>query len=130
MLMRETFVNEDKEQAYGSSDWYQPYTFDLGRLFRDCRQEYGRCTGYVYVDYREPGDPPGAYPRTRKVGWVFQKRVEYETNWGPPQYYLRTVWVDLSGRPGFDLDEIRDKQKKRRARRSNRIARKRKAGLL
>jgi hypothetical protein len=117
MLMQATFVNETKGWIFGESGWYEPYTTDLGRLFRDLRAEYGRCTGHVYIDTARGTDPPGVYSATRTVGWVFEKLCHYEDTGDP---YLRVVWVSLNGRPGFDLDAVQRKQRARRAKRRTR----------
>lgn len=89
LKIQEIFVNLDKGYRFGESDWYEPYTDDLGQLYRSLRCEYGRCIGKVYVDLREGGAQP--------VGWVFRKRMEYEDahRISDPEKrtYLRETWV-------------------------------------
>jgi hypothetical protein len=88
VFVRETFIDETKGHQFGESDWYEPYTDDIGRLFRDMQKEYGRCTGHVYV---------GDGPDVKKVGWVFEKRMEYDDYRGRgDRFYVRTVWVRLA----------------------------------
>ena len=82
MLISETFVNLDKGYQFGDSGKYEPFTDDLGQLYRSLRREYGRCTGRVYIDTKEHG--------TKAVGWVFVKRMKYEDC---NDTYLREVWV-------------------------------------
>lgn len=76
---------------------------DFGAIYRQARQEYGRCTGSVYVDNL---DNPA---RPIRVGWHFVKRDEYD---GPPtrtcqaphcdnpkhftSSYLRGAWVTVT----------------------------------
>jgi hypothetical protein len=75
----------------GSSDWYEPYTSDRGRLFRDAQKEHGRCTSKVYVD-----GPDG---RAVPIGWVFEKRQQYEDTgcYGrPAEYFTLETWVELA----------------------------------
>lgn len=91
LLMREEYVDEDRGARYGGSDLYEPYTDDVGRLFRSLRREYGRCQSSVYID-----DADGK--STRRIGWVFVKRVQYEdtgTYGRPAEFYNRSVWVTL-----------------------------------
>jgi hypothetical protein len=90
--MRETFVNETKGHQFGESDWYEPFTDDVGRLFRSLQKEYGRCVSRVYVDPAGGGKP-------KAIGWVFEKRMEYEDyrpSRGGDRYYTRAVWVTLA----------------------------------
>lgn len=61
------------------------FTTDIGELFRYGQEEYGRCISSVYVDPTGGGPP-------RRVGWVFQKRREYQDD---TETYLHEVWVEL-----------------------------------
>jgi hypothetical protein len=98
--MREDFTNETK--GYHISDgtpWYEPYTDNRKRLFRDCQREYGRCVSSVDVD-----TPEGP----RKVGWYFERKEQYEDTgrYGrPPEYYIRGVWVHLWDAPELPSTE-------------------------
>ncbi len=89
MLIQETYVNETKGQQFSQSEPYEPFTDDLGKLYRNLQREYGRCTSKVYHDVKN--GPPIA------VGWVFSKRMEYEDArpGDKDRTYLRTVWVSL-----------------------------------
>jgi hypothetical protein len=82
MLISETFVNLDREVRYSEVPPYEPFTDDLGELYRSLRAEYGRCTGHVYIDRAD------AQPLA--VGWVFVKRVPYDDC---NKTYLREVWI-------------------------------------
>lgn len=91
MLIREVFVNETKGYQFGESDWYEPFTDDVGRLFLDLQREYGRCRSKVYRDL-----PTGG---AQAIGWVFEKRMEYDDYRGHGErYYVRSVWVTVADR--------------------------------
>ena len=83
MLLQETYVDGDRNAVIGESEPYEPFTEDVGELFRHGLREYGRCTGHVYID---------APDKPRKVGWVFERREKYEDC---DKMYLRVVWVTL-----------------------------------
>jgi hypothetical protein len=85
VVMSESYINETRGYIIHDSGWYEPYTDDIGRLYKSCQQEYGRCISHVYFDTTN-----GIVP----VGWVFQKRVDY-TDKGS---YLQSVWVSVGYR--------------------------------
>jgi hypothetical protein len=92
LMISETFINADKGYRFGESEPYEPYTDDVGSLFRAMRREYGRCVSSVYVDA-----PDG---KVKRVGWVFRKRMEYEDYRGRGErFYTREVWVTLHDAP-------------------------------
>lgn len=62
----------------------------VGDIFRRCREEYGRCTGKVYVDSKKQG--------TIAVGWVFVKRQKYDDC---DETFLKETWISL-----LDKDEL------------------------
>jgi hypothetical protein len=86
VLIQESFVNATEGYRFGDSEPQEPYTDDVGELYRTLRAEYGRCIGKVYVD---TDDGPKA------VGWVFQSRDRYEDS---NETYLREVWITLYDR--------------------------------
>lgn len=93
--IQETFVNETAGYRFGETEPYEPFTDDLGKLFRNLQAEYGRCTGKVYTDSKDG---------VKAIGWVFEKRMKYEdarTN-KPEDYYLCSVWVTLHTPTGRD----------------------------
>jgi hypothetical protein len=53
----------------GESGLFEPYTFDLKRLFKDMMKEYGRCVSSVYIGDDKP----------KRIGWVFEKRADKTT---------------------------------------------------
>lgn len=55
----------------------------MGELYRTGRDEYGRCTGKIYVDTDDG---------VRHVGYVFIQRNHYEDTGEP---YTRETWVAL-----------------------------------
>ena len=77
-------VGEGSLQAYGlgESGWYEPFTEDLGKLFKSLMKEFGRCVSKIYQDAPDGVDDP--------VGWVFQKRAKYDDC---NQTYLQETWV-------------------------------------
>jgi hypothetical protein len=83
MLIQETFINKTEGHGIGDSDKYEPFTDNIGQLFRSLQREYGRCVGKVYQD-----TPDG----TKQTGWVFEGMDKY-TDTGDK--YLREVWVTL-----------------------------------
>lgn len=87
LQMRETFVNETKGYQFGETDWYEPYTDNRGALFLSLQREYGRCVSTMYRD-RQDGT-------VVRVGWVFQKRMEYEGARTRDDTYIREAWVEL-----------------------------------
>ena len=122
--VRETYVNSSEGHMIGDSGWYEPYTEDRGKLFRDFQHEYGGCTGHMYVDVKVPRFGPDfrgitafgkvVYPqydyRVDTVGWVFSRREHYEDarpaeyRNGKPvyreqDYYTREVWVHVRNEP-------------------------------
>jgi len=67
----------------GDSDYYEPYTDNIGKLFLNFQREYGRCVSKVYIDTLG-----GAKP----IGWVFQKLRKYtDCN----EHYLAETWITL-----------------------------------
>jgi hypothetical protein len=101
MLVSESFVDATQGVRFGVSEPYEPYTDDIGRLFRDMQKEYGRCVGAVYVDAAgtKIGDNATPPEKPKRIGWVFQKRLEYEDareSWSADRrFYIREVWVTL-----------------------------------
>lgn len=87
MLIRETFVNKTKNHTFSKTDWYEPFTSDRGKLFRELQREYGRCGSKMYVD--TPAGP-------KQTGWVFENKMEYTDYRGRgDRYYVREVWVHV-----------------------------------
>lgn len=84
---QEDFVNLDMQCRSGESDPYETCFTDRASLFRACRQNYGRCTGKVYVD-----TPTGP----RAIGWVFVKREKYSDS---DETFLQEAWVTVHGGP-------------------------------
>ena len=98
LWVRETFVNDDDNVIFGESPAYETsfHKDEIGKLFRSCVREYGRCVSKIYIDRKSEEAIP--------IGWVFQKRMEYEDSrpyyddYGrlkPPETYKRAVWVTV-----------------------------------
>lgn len=93
LFISEVYEDGDKGGIYGESGVYETGFDSPGDLFRSCRREWGRCAGSVYIDLTDG--------TTRRIGWVFEKRVNYEDSgrYGrPPKTYLRRVWVTVHER--------------------------------
>jgi hypothetical protein len=58
---------------------------DKGKLFKHLLKEYGRCTGKVYIN--------GPHGAATPIGWVFQKRVQYDDC---KETYLQEVWASFA----------------------------------
>ena len=73
--------------GYGSSDVYETFTNNIGKLFTSLQKDHGRCKGKVYIDTSEV---------SRQVGWVFEKKKKYtDCN----ESFIRQVWVTLHEQP-------------------------------
>lgn len=88
MLIQVVLVNATKGYRYGSDEPCEAFTDDVGRLFKACQQEYGRCTGKVYVDC-----PSG---KAKAIGWAFEKVCRYEDTHEP---YIQEAWITLHDLP-------------------------------
>jgi hypothetical protein len=84
MMMRETCIDTETGTQIHESDVYEPFTQEIGKLYRSCVRSWGRCVGKVYID-RLDG-------KINSCGWVFIKRVKYENSKGT---YLQETWVTL-----------------------------------
>lgn len=82
LVIRETSVNTTENCIFSESDWYEPYTNNLGKLFKTMLKEYGRCVSKVYVNTPDGG--------ADQIGWVFEKRAKYEDT---KETYLQETWV-------------------------------------
>jgi hypothetical protein len=82
LQINETWINATENYCYGESGYYEPFTDNLGELFKSLRKEYGSCTSMVYQDTPDGTADP--------IGWVFEKRVKYE---GANETYLQQTWV-------------------------------------
>jgi len=97
IFIREEYVDvSDEEKSYivRESDVYETgYTVDeIGKLYRACQKEHGRCVSKVYVD-----DISG---RTKAIGWVFRSRKECDHCYKSTDTYLQETWITLySGMP-------------------------------
>ena len=83
MLIRETWVNKTKGHQCGDSGLYEPFTDDIGKLFRCLQKEFGKCVSAMYIDKGNSA---------QKIGWVFEKKMKYEDC---KEYYIQETWVEL-----------------------------------
>jgi hypothetical protein len=80
------FKNDDEYRyGCGNTEPYEPYTFNIKRLFKSMMKEYGRCVSKVYIGETKP----------KAIGWVFQKNAEPDRNGNKRK--LET-WVTLHER--------------------------------
>ncbi len=84
MKIDEKYVNATKGHHIGESGLYEPFTDDIGDLFKALVREHGRCVSKVYVDRDGKAIP---------VGWVFHKRRAYDDS--PRETFLCETWVTL-----------------------------------
>jgi hypothetical protein len=89
LMVKESYVNRTNNYRFGDSEWYEANADDRKELFSDLQQEFGRCTGKIYVDLISGG--------ARAIGWVFEKKMKYEDarSSKPEDFYLREVWVEV-----------------------------------
>lgn len=90
MTIKETWIDADAGLITGDSGWYEPYTDKLGDLYRSLQKTYGRCISRMYKDVAVAFQNPVPV----KVGWVFQKRVQYTDC---ADTYLQETWVEYAG---------------------------------
>lgn len=88
LFIQESWVNATDGHRTGQSEVYETRFDDTGELFRSLQQEYGRCTGKVYID-----DLKG---NSRQTGWVFQKRQKYDDC---NDTFLLETWVTVHEEP-------------------------------
>jgi hypothetical protein len=107
LWVQEQFVNATENTRYGESPVYETYFDSIGRLFRSCQKEWGACVSKVYITVKDESEPSG-WDEAMPIGWVFQKRVEYEErsprydDYGrikPRETYIREVWVIVHEAP-------------------------------
>jgi hypothetical protein len=93
LQVRETYVNKDEKYQFGDTDWFEPHTDNIKRLFQLYQKEYGQCVSSMFIDGQD-GKPI-------KIGWVFEKKEQYEGTgkYGrPAEFYIRETWVELRDR--------------------------------
>ena len=91
-------TNED--EGYRFSEFCEPLAdtrmgedATMGEIYREARDEYGRCTSKIYVDVRiKTNDEGGERWETKHVGWFFVSRQRFEDTGEP---YLRGAWVTV-----------------------------------
>jgi len=89
MMIEETWINKTENYTVGESGPIDPYTENIGDLYKSLVSEYGRCTGRIYIDLPGKVNPC-------PIGWVFLKRTEY-TDTG--ETYLQETWVHVLEKP-------------------------------
>ena len=80
MLISETYVNATEGYQLGDSGEYEPFTQNIGELFRSCQKQFGKCISKLFIG------------EGRQMGWVFQKLTQYEDC---KEKYLQETWVSL-----------------------------------
>ena len=84
MLIMEATINKTEGHMIGEGEPYEPFTQELGKLYRALVKENGRCLGKVRLDFKDGS--------THEIGWVFLKRAKYEDTGEP---FLLETWVTL-----------------------------------
>lgn len=80
----------------GRAGVYESASNDRGELYRLLVGDHGRCTGKIYVDGDDDGQP-------RAVGWVFAARRPFEGD--PYRSSLIETWVTVHrGPPRVTVD--------------------------
>lgn len=96
LQISETWIDRTRDIGMGESGWYEPWTSDRGRLYRELVKEHGRCTGKVYVDRKvaATSDPTTSAHvlDPMQVGWCFVKRARYDDT---RETYLCETWVTV-----------------------------------
>ena len=84
--IREDYVikryNGDSYRS-GDCDWYEPFTNNIGKLFRSLCKEFGRCISKMYRDYNG---------QHLMCGWVFEKRHQYSDT---KEWYKVETWIEV-----------------------------------
>lgn len=90
IFIQEQAVNVTENYRFGDPDVYETMfeNDEVGKLFRFCQTEFGRCTSSIYVD--------GQNEKTQRIGWVFVKRCEYDDT---PETFIQETWVSLHTTP-------------------------------
>ena len=93
LWIKESYVDATKGGRYSDVDWYETKFADneLRPMFKNLVKEFGRVRS-MWRDKAGGG--------REQVGWVFEKRVEYDDNRAntpiKQRTYLREVWVEVS----------------------------------
>jgi hypothetical protein len=83
----------DEDQGHRFAEWDEDVpdwlmndddTPNMGAIYRASQQDYGRCTGSVYIDRKE--GPP------KRIGWFFVSRDRTGDTHEP---YLRGAWITV-----------------------------------
>ncbi len=84
LWVKETYIDRTQDCRFGDADWFETFTDNLSALYKSLQKEYGKAQN-IYCDT--------AKGETKKVGWIFTKRVKYEDS---KNTYLREVWVEVA----------------------------------
>ncbi len=90
LWIQESFINVTRHCRLGDGEPEETGSETTGELYASLRAIYGKCVSKVYLD-TEYG--------TIAVGWVFQKKMEYEDAYRfsdkSERVYLQEVWVTV-----------------------------------
>jgi len=84
VLIKETWVNQTKGYQCGDSGLYEPFTDNIGKLFRALQKEFGKCVSSMYIGKNNTD--------SQKIGWVFEKKMKYTDT---KETYIQETWVEL-----------------------------------
>lgn len=76
-------MNATEHYSFGSSELYEPFTFDIRELFRSLQKTYGRCISKMYIDLSDG--------TSKVIGWVFLKTKKYTDT---KEKYIQEAWVE------------------------------------
>jgi len=84
MLIEQVSSIAEEKCLIGDPEMYEPFTENIGLLFKDLQKDFGRCVSKMYVDDSEGN--------SHHVGWVFQKRCKYEDT---KEMFTLETWISL-----------------------------------
>jgi len=86
-------IEDERESLEGTIFEGMPGSELRGALYRHGVEEYGRCTGKVYIDRRiATNDEGGERWEVVPIGYVFVKRVKYDDC---DETFLCETWLSL-----------------------------------
>ena len=88
--IEEHFINKTRGYRFGDTEIHDSGEDNVGKLFKALAREYGRCATKVYTTARGKDIP---------VGWVFEKKMQYEGSRREDDTYIREVWVSCYSEP-------------------------------
>jgi hypothetical protein len=84
-IVRETYVNVDKNAIIGENDMPQEDTIITGLkdLYKYGIKNFGRCVSKIYIDKKD---------KQLHIGYTFRKKMQYEDT---KEFYTQETWLSL-----------------------------------